>query len=732
MRIFTFLLLISLTVTETFAQQHSVARRWNEVLLESIRHDFARPTVHSRNLFHTSVALYDSWAIFDPVAETYFLGKVVHDYPCPFNGIEVPTNVQAAQEETMSYAAYRLLSHRFNQSPGALQSQMMFDTLMTNLGYDINFTSMDYSTGSYAALGNYLAQNLIDYGLQDMSNEANNYANQYYDPVNDPLIPMFPGNADMTDPNRWQPLTLQVFIDQSGNVYPINTPAFVGAEWGQVPGFALDEVNDLTINQRDGFDYWVFHDPGMPPQLNLANPTTLSEQYKFTFEMVSIWSSHLSADDPTIWDISPASIGNVQYYPTDVSEYPQFYNISGGDPGQGWDLNPVTGQPYQPQYVKRGDYARILAEFWADGPDSETPPGHWFTILNYVSDHPMVEKRFEGSGPILSDLEWDVKSYFAMAGAVHDAAVTAWGIKSWYDYVRPISAIRYMADLGQSSGASLPNYHPGGLPLIQGYVEMVEEGDPLAGANNENVGKIKLYAWKGHDYVSNPETDVAGVDWILAENWWPYQRPSFVTPPFAGYVSGHSTFSRAAAEVMTLFTGDAFFPGGMGEFEAPMNEFLVFEDGPSQDVTLQWATYRDASDQCSLSRIWGGIHPPVDDIPGRLMGMQIGPDAFELAKEYFEGNSIVTDIASSDHAEMRIYPNPNSGNSISIQLPRSLNNIRVEIHDNNGRLCASNQFAYVSGGNLVNADIASLKNGIYSITVTDGEAIFSQRMAIVR
>ena len=69
--------------------------------------------------------------------------------------------------------------------------------------------------------------------------------------------------------------------------------------------------------------------------------------------------------------------------------------------------------------------------------------------------------------------------------------------------------------------------------------------------------------------------DVAGVDWILADNWWPYQRPSFVTPPFAGFVSGHSTFSRAAAVVMELLTGDAFFPGGLGEFHAPRNEFLV-------------------------------------------------------------------------------------------------------------------------------------------------------------
>jgi hypothetical protein len=75
----------------------------------------------------------------------------------------------------------------------------------------------------------------------------------------------------------------------------------------------------------------------------------------------------------------------------------------------------------------------------------------------------------------------------------------------------------------------------------------------------------------------------------------------------------------------------------MSEFTITANEFLVFEDGPSVDMTLQWATYRDAADQCSLSRIWGGIHPPADDIPGREIGEQIGVRAFGLAEEYFEG-----------------------------------------------------------------------------------------------
>ena len=91
--------------------------------------------------------------------------------------------------------------------------------------------------------------------------------------------------------------------------------------------------------------------------------------------------------------------------------------------------------------------------------------------------------------------------------------------------------------------------------------------------------------------------------------------------------------------MLTALTGDAYFPGGMSDFEIRADEFLVFEDGPSVDMALQWATYRDASDQCSLSRIWGGIHPPADDIPGRLIGIEVGNDAFAHAQRYFEGRA---------------------------------------------------------------------------------------------
>ena len=46
----------------------SAARRWMEVLLQAVRDDFARPTVHARNLFHLSAAMYDAWAAWSETA----------------------------------------------------------------------------------------------------------------------------------------------------------------------------------------------------------------------------------------------------------------------------------------------------------------------------------------------------------------------------------------------------------------------------------------------------------------------------------------------------------------------------------------------------------------------------------------------------------------------------------------------------------------------------------------
>ncbi len=613
----------------------SVARQWSEVLLEGVRNDFARPTVHARNLFHISAAMYDAWAeLSDAGAQHYLLGQTLNQFSCALDAHNIPRSLPA-QQTAVSYAAYRIIEHRFFRSPGKAHTMALADELMESLGLDPQFVAKDYRTYGAAALGNHVADCYIQYGLQDGANEQGSYANLFYDHINGIIEPEKPGNPNAianSDWNSWQPISLSESIDQSGNLVS-DTPPFLSPEWGNVLPFSLTD-GDASIQTRAGDTYKVYFDPGKPPLLG----TSTSDFYQWNFALVAAWSAHLDPADDVLIDISPRSIGNNPAFPAaaTVAEYEQFYQFeNGGDASRGYDVNPVTGEPYAPQMVKRADYARVLAEFWADGPDSETPPGHWFVLMNDIFDHPEFERRFQGEGELIGPLEWDVKAYFALGGTMHDAAISAWGIKGYYDYLRPVSAIRLMADLGQSSDTTLSNYHQYGIPLRPGFSEIVQEGDPLAGAGNEHVGKIKLKSWRGPDYISDPATDMAGVDWILAENWWPYQRPTFVSPPFAGYISGHSTYSRAAAEMLTLLTGSPYFPGGMSDYRAPANEFLVFEEGPESDVVLQWATYRDASDQCSLSRIWGGIHPPVDDIPGRIIGEKIGKRAFEKAAGYF-------------------------------------------------------------------------------------------------
>jgi hypothetical protein len=327
--------------------------------------------------------------------------------------------------------------------------------------------------------------------------------------------------------------------------------------------------------------------------------------------------------------MSPASFGN---------------NPLGTDDGTGYTVNPYTGQPYTPNFVKFGDYARVMAEFWADGPQSETPPGHWHVLANEVADSPLHVKKIGGTGPTVDDLEWDVKTYFALAGATHDAACAVWGVKRYYLGTRPITAIRYMASKGQSSDPGLPNYHPQGLLLEPGVCEVItaDTVNSRHASVGAPIGTVVVYSWPGEP--ANPATQTSPVRWMRAIDWIPFQRKTFNTPAFPGYVSGHSGFSRAAAEIMTSITGNAYFPGGIGSFTANANAYLIFEQGPSQTTTLEWATYYDAADLAGNSRRWGGIHVREDDYKSRIIGAQSGKQVWTLAKKYFDGSILSENV----------------------------------------------------------------------------------------
>jgi hypothetical protein len=578
---------------------HSPARWWDEFMLEAIRKDFPDPTKHGRNLYHVSAALWDSFWPYELEAWT-MASPVFHREdvdPGSLGGSR-----EDSQREAMSHAAFTVLMKRYQDSPGADRSLFGFRWLMEQYGFDPDFTGIDGD--SPAAVGNRIGNAILEGNYEDGSNELNGYEDTSgYREANEPLFIDLSG-TQVNDINRWQPIAFEFAISQNGIPLGSLVQTFLGVNWREVETFALEKTRFNTIAI----------DPGGPP---LFQGET-KEEFREAVAEVIRYSSYLDPNDTKTIDVSPGARLN---------------NSLGTNDGTGRGLNPVTGESYAPNLVKLADYGRILAEFWADGPASETPPGHWNTLHNEISDNPLFERRYMGQGEELSKLEWDVRAYLALNGGMHDAAVAAWTLKRQYDYSRPITMIRHLGENGQSSDPESLNYSSNGLPLIPGLIEVITEESAAPGQRHAHLfrnffdyGKVVILSWAG--VPDDPHSEVGGVDWIFPQDWMPYQRSTFVTPAFPAYVSGHSTFSRAGAEIMTLLTGSPFFPGGLGEFHFPKNSFLEFEAGPSEDLTLQWATYYDAADQAGISRLYGGIHVRADDLVGRRLGARIGAEAF--------------------------------------------------------------------------------------------------------
>jgi hypothetical protein len=219
------------------------------------------------------------------------------------------------------------------------------------------------------------------------------------------------------------------------------------------------------------------------------------------------------------------------------------------------------------------DRRKVIAEYWADGPSSELPPGHWTLFAKFVSDR-------DGHG-----LGRDVKMFFAMTNAVFDASIACWDSKRAFDYVRPITAVHVL----------------------------------FAGT--------ALEAWAGPGM---------GTQVIDGADWRPYQAVTIVTPPFAEFVSGHSAFSAAAAEILKRFTGSDEFGGSFTKLAGTS----VIEPGtPASDVTLNWATFTKAADEAGISRRYGGIHFAAGDLEGRMMGRLVGRQAWAKAQAYITGTA---------------------------------------------------------------------------------------------
>ncbi len=465
----------------------STARTWDEMILSGIRIDLPNPPVNARNLFHLSVAMYDAWAAYDTNAVGYL-----------FREKHSSTNIAAAQSEAISYAAYRLLMERYAYSVSASNTLPAIVAQMVALGYDTNNVSTDTSTP--AGVGNAVYAMVSAFYLNDGANETNGYADwpPYeggYVPVNAPLVTGLPGDNSVTDMNQRQPLAITNALSQNGlPLGPIQK--FVGAQWLGVRPFALGRTNPAL----------PWFDPGPQPRCNGVGDA----QFKSDLLEVIQHSCALDPGNGVTINISPGAFGN---------------NTLGANDGTGHPVNPATGLPYAANVVPLGDFGRVIAEYWADGPNSETPPGHWNVLANQVADNTNTVKRIGGTGPVVSDLEWDVKVYFALNAALHDAACAAWSLKRVYNGGRPIEWVRYMGQSGQCSDPASPSYATNGLPLVANLVELVTTNSAAPGGPHFGlpVGQVAIYAWPGQP--TNPVTQYSAAKWTLPTTWLPYQKP---------------------------------------------------------------------------------------------------------------------------------------------------------------------------------------------------------------
>ncbi|MBI5609707.1 MAG: hypothetical protein HY902_12615, partial [Deltaproteobacteria bacterium] len=390
----------------------SMARRWNELLIDSIRRDIPRPGVHARNLYHVSLAMHDAWTAYEPERKgLVFTGKAAAG--------------DTGRDTAIAYAALRVLTHRYQSAVGGKVSADCYQKFMKVLALDPADATSTGGTG--VAIGNQAGQAIIAAFANDGANEANNYADTTgYKATNPPLVVDQPGTP-ATDPNIWQELNLAVAMTQNGIILEAGKQGYIGSNWGFVKPFAAPAADAKGI----------VHDwPTVP---KLADP----DMKAWVGEVIRK-TAQLDHGDGASIDISPGAYGN---------------NPVGTNDGKGHPSNPATGKPYAANVVPRGDFTRVLAEFWADGPKSETPPGHWFVLANRASDSLADAKQplipF-GKGDPVDRLEWDVQLYLTLGGAVHDAAITAWGLKRAYLGPRPITLVRYMAAKGQASDPKLP------------------------------------------------------------------------------------------------------------------------------------------------------------------------------------------------------------------------------------------------------------------------------------
>lgn len=418
----------------------------------------------------------------------------------------------------------------------------VFNELMRELGFDPSNTTTETTTA--AGVGNVSAEALLEFRREDGSNQTGE------DPKGILGLPYSDTSGYESKNPPGDPINIELWTPELVPIdaepgEEIRIQKFLTPQWGDVTPFALESGDQFR--------------PEAPEPFLLVDGEVDLETKTITL-----------ADTGEVLQISKDLIGDV-INPGFISQAEQVVDLSAG----------LT------------DEQKLIAEFWEDPGGTSFPPGTWMTFGEFVS------ARDDNT------IDEDAQMFFALGNAVFDAGIATWESKTFYDYDRPVRAVRELGELG------------------------------LIGEFNEDLGGFAIEAFAGPG---------EGTQTILATDFLTYQTPGGdVSPPFAEYTSGHSSFSAAGAEILESFTGSDDF-GAYVSFEPGESRF---EPGitPEELVTLEWETFSEAADEAGVSRLYGGIHFEDGDLNGRLLGREVGEAVWSEAQFYIQGGAIETETS---------------------------------------------------------------------------------------
>jgi len=564
-----------LTPTRTVSPQ-TIVGVWNCAALVEVRASKPLrngPPMVARALAIVHTCIYDAWAAYDDVAVGVTDIAGARRQP-------VADRTEENKAKAISFAAHRCLRNLY---PGNAPKARLDATL----AWDPNDASPP------AELGRQVAQAVID-------SRANDGANQYGSAPcpDDNVCPTVP--LKVLDPVPCDSVSYSwttVTVHQLGGIpappavlEPLTCVGPAGSANG--PYADYDEPLDRGLPTAAGYQHYVpvnplmgfcspllatCPDPDDPdafinpalPWPNVADPNRWQPLVFSSHSRQTFVGAHFERVTP--FALTSADQFDEVVPPPDFLKNPGRYQVN---------VNEMI------KFSRDLDESRkLIVEYWADGPDSEFPPGHWGLFAQFVS------RRDQQT------IDQDAKLFFVLHNASFDAGIVGWHIKRTFNGVRPITAVRFTKQ-GQT-----------------------------------------IMAWGGPGRPTEP---------IPGEKWMPYNPGTNLTPPFPGFFSGHSVFSRSSATVLKLFTGGDTFGFSAVIPKCDVKYFGIdflrcfgrVEPGiPSADTTVSFATFSDAAEQAGLSRLYGGIHFPDDNTRAQEVGRHIGTLAWVKAQQYFNGTA---------------------------------------------------------------------------------------------